>query len=115
MHSFGFLSHPHAAPSVLSYVNKGQRSLTPLDADLIHTLYDPRLTAGHDAGRCLATGLPHPGRAHEILGARHRSGMPRPPGTVIGELGRRLPSPYSTGGISSVEEHRAAARDPPFF
>ena len=46
MHSFGFLSHPHAAPSVLSYVNKGQRSLTPLDSDLIHTLYDPRLTAG---------------------------------------------------------------------
>ena len=46
MHSFGFLSHPHAAPSVLSYVNKGQRSLTPLDADLIHTLYDPRLTPG---------------------------------------------------------------------
>ena len=46
MHSFGFLSHPHAAPSVLSYVNKAQRTLTPLDSDLIHTLYDPRLTAG---------------------------------------------------------------------
>ena len=41
MHSFGFLSHPHAAPSVLSYVNKGQRSLTPLDADLIHRSTTP--------------------------------------------------------------------------
>ncbi|MBV8393418.1 MAG: hypothetical protein JOY81_09585 [Alphaproteobacteria bacterium] len=46
MHSFGFFSHPHAAFSVLSYVQKGQRSLTPLDKHLIHTLYDPRLTPG---------------------------------------------------------------------
>jgi hypothetical protein len=46
LHSFGFLSHPHAAPSVLSYVNKAQRTLTPLDVHLIRTLYDPRLTPG---------------------------------------------------------------------
>ncbi len=46
MHAFGFLSHPHAALSVLSYVQKAQRSLSPLDKNLIHTLYDPRMTVG---------------------------------------------------------------------
>ncbi len=35
-----------AAQSVLSYVQHGQRSLTPLDQHLIHTLYDPRLQPG---------------------------------------------------------------------
>jgi hypothetical protein len=46
MHTLGFFSHPHAALSVLSYVYKAQRTLTPLDKHLIHTLYDPRLTPG---------------------------------------------------------------------
>ena len=46
MHAFGFLSHPHGAVSVLSYVYKAQRSLTPLDKDLFHTLYDSRMTVG---------------------------------------------------------------------
>jgi hypothetical protein len=46
MHAFGFFSHPHGAFSVLSYVYKAQRTLTPLDKHLIHTLYDGRLTAG---------------------------------------------------------------------
>jgi hypothetical protein len=49
MHSFGFLSHPHAAESVLSYVFKGQRTLTELDRYLIRTLYDPQLTPGMPA------------------------------------------------------------------
>ena len=46
MHAFGFLSHPHGAVSVLSYVYKAQRTLTPLDKNLFHTLYDPRMTVG---------------------------------------------------------------------
>jgi hypothetical protein len=46
MHTLGFNSHPHAALSVLSYTYKGQRTLTPLDLHLIHTLYDDRLPAG---------------------------------------------------------------------
>jgi hypothetical protein len=46
MHSFGFLSHPHAAESVLSYVFKAQRTLTELDRYLIRTLYDPQLAPG---------------------------------------------------------------------
>jgi hypothetical protein len=46
MHSFGFLSHPHAAESVLSYVFKAQRTLTDLDRYLIRTLYDPQLAPG---------------------------------------------------------------------
>ena len=49
MHSFGFLSHPHAAESVLSYVFKGQRELTELDRHLIRTLYDPQLRPGTPA------------------------------------------------------------------
>jgi hypothetical protein len=46
LHAFGFLSHPHAADSVLSYVQHGQRRLTALDGHLIHVLYDARLTPG---------------------------------------------------------------------
>jgi hypothetical protein len=46
MHAFGFNSHPHGAVSVLSYVYKAQRTLTPLDKHLFHTLYDPRMTVG---------------------------------------------------------------------
>ena len=46
MHAFGFNSHPHAALSILSYVYKAQRTLTDLDRNLIHTLYDPRMTLG---------------------------------------------------------------------
>jgi hypothetical protein len=46
MHAFGFISHPHGAVSVLSYVYKAQRTLTPLDKHLFHTLYDPRMTIG---------------------------------------------------------------------
>jgi hypothetical protein len=46
LHAFGFLSHPHAADSVLSYVQHGQRRLTALDVHLIHVLYDARLTPG---------------------------------------------------------------------
>jgi hypothetical protein len=46
MHAFGFNSHPHAALSVLSYVYKAQRTLTDLDRNLIHTLYDPRMSLG---------------------------------------------------------------------
>ena len=45
MHAFGFLSHPHGADSVLSYVYR-RRALTPLDIHLIRTLYDPRLKPG---------------------------------------------------------------------
>lgn len=66
LHSFGFLSHPHAALSVLSYVNKAQRTLTPLDSDLIHTLYDPRLAPGLLAA-------PASQLACRILGERMRS------------------------------------------
>jgi hypothetical protein len=69
LHSFGFLSHPHAALSVLSYVNKGQRALTPLDVNLIHTLYDPRLTPGMPPG-------PASEMACRILGERMRSPAP---------------------------------------
>jgi hypothetical protein len=46
MHTLGFFSHPHSAVSVLSYVYKAQRTLTPLDKNLIRTLYDPRMTPG---------------------------------------------------------------------
>jgi len=46
MHTLGFFSHPHGAQSVLSYVYKAQRSLTPLDKHLIRTLYDRRMTPG---------------------------------------------------------------------
>jgi hypothetical protein len=46
LHAFGFLSHPHAADSVLSYVQRGQRRLTALDVHLIHVLYDERLAPG---------------------------------------------------------------------
>jgi hypothetical protein len=42
MHAFGFISHPHAADSVLSYGYR-RRALTALDRHLIRTLYDPRL------------------------------------------------------------------------
>jgi hypothetical protein len=49
MHAIGFFSHPHAALSVLSYVYKAQRTLTPLDKNLIRTLYDRRLTPGMPA------------------------------------------------------------------
>jgi len=45
LHAFGFISHPHSADSVLSYVYK-RPTLTPLDVNLIRTLYDPRLTLG---------------------------------------------------------------------
>jgi len=46
MHTLGFGSHPHAAFSVLSYVYKAQRTPTPLDIHLLHTLYDARMTPG---------------------------------------------------------------------
>jgi len=46
LHALGFSSHPHAALSVLSYVYKAQRTLTPLDRNLLHTLYDQRLAPG---------------------------------------------------------------------
>ncbi|MEI7872156.1 MAG: hypothetical protein WCK95_08555 [Alphaproteobacteria bacterium] len=46
LHAFGFNSHPHAADSVLSYTYHGRRTLSPLDVNLIHTLYDARLTPG---------------------------------------------------------------------
>lgn len=46
MHTLGFNSHPHGAQSVLSYVYKAQRTLTPLDRLLIRTLYDGRLAPG---------------------------------------------------------------------
>jgi hypothetical protein len=45
MHAFGFLSHPHAADSVLSYVYQ-RRELTPLDVNLIRVLYDPAMKVG---------------------------------------------------------------------
>jgi len=45
MHAFGFLSHPHGADSVLSYVYR-RRALTPLDIHLVRTLHDPRLKPG---------------------------------------------------------------------
>ena len=45
LHAFGFLSHPHGADSVLSYVYR-RRALTPLDIHLIRTLYDSRLKPG---------------------------------------------------------------------
>lgn len=44
-YAFGFLSHPHGADSVLSYVYK-RRALTPVDILLIRTLYSPRLQVG---------------------------------------------------------------------
>ncbi|HSI02119.1 MAG TPA: hypothetical protein VLA02_16070 [Reyranella sp.] len=63
MHSLGFFSHPHGAVSVLSYVYKAQRSLTPLDKHLIGTLYDRRLAPGTAAA-------PASQRACRILGER---------------------------------------------
>jgi len=45
MHSFGFNSHPHDSDSVLSYRYK-RHALTPLDKNLIHTLYDKRIVPG---------------------------------------------------------------------
>jgi hypothetical protein len=66
LHSFGFLSHPHAAFSVLSYVNKAQRTLTPLDSNMIRTLYDPRLTPGMAAAPASQLGC-------RILGERMRT------------------------------------------
>ncbi len=45
LHGFGLLSHPHAADSVLSYVYQ-RSTLTPLDVNLIKTLYDPALKPG---------------------------------------------------------------------
>jgi hypothetical protein len=45
MHSFGFNSHPHDSDSVLSYRYR-RRALTPLDKNLIHTLYDKRIAPG---------------------------------------------------------------------
>jgi hypothetical protein len=50
MHAFGFSSHPHAADSILSYVVHARRKLSPLDLDLIHTLYDKRLPVGLKPG-----------------------------------------------------------------
>jgi hypothetical protein len=46
LHALGFSSHPHAAVSVLSYTYHSQRTLTPLDKNLIRTLYDSRLAPG---------------------------------------------------------------------
>ena len=63
---FGFLSHPHAADSVLSYVQNAQRRLTALNVHLIHVLYDPRLAAGTPAG-------PASQQACRLLGERMRS------------------------------------------
>ncbi len=67
--------------SVLSYVYKAQRSLTPLDKNLFHTLYDPRMTVGLAPCTGLATRLPHPGRAPGIGSRRHRRGLQRPQGS----------------------------------
>jgi hypothetical protein len=50
MHAFGFNSHPHAADSILSYTYQARRVLSPLDLNLIGTLYDPRLTLGMKPG-----------------------------------------------------------------
>jgi hypothetical protein len=50
MHAFGFNSHPHAADSILSYTYHARRVLSPLDFNLVHTLYDPRLTLGMKPG-----------------------------------------------------------------
>ncbi len=66
LHSFGFLSHPHAALSVLSYVNKAQRTLTPLDSNMIRTLYDQRMIPG-------MASAPASQLACRILGERMRS------------------------------------------
>jgi hypothetical protein len=66
MHAFGFFSHPHAADSVLSYVQKAQRRLTALDVHLIHVLYDARLAPGTPAG-------PASRQACRLLGERMRS------------------------------------------
>jgi hypothetical protein len=66
LHSFGFLSHPHAALSVLSYVNKAQRTLTPLDSNMIRTLYDQRMIPG-------MASAPASQLACRILGERLRS------------------------------------------
>ena len=118
MHSFGFLSHPHAAPSVLSYVNKAQRTLTPLDADLIHTLYDSRLTAGmvpaaasQLACRILAERMKSAGPDIEAVCRNRR-------GAVIGELSRsdvpgaKTPGPHGRGldGSSSLADDRGVDR-----
>lgn len=62
LHSFGFLSHPHGADSVLSYVYK-RRALTSTDVHLIHTLYDPRMTTGLQPAAASQLGC-------RILGAR---------------------------------------------
>ncbi len=45
MHAFGFLSHPHGADSVLSYVYH-RTALTALDRDMIMVLYDPSMKPG---------------------------------------------------------------------
>jgi hypothetical protein len=68
LHSFGFLSHPHAADSVLSYVYR-RRALTLIDINLIHTLYDPGMKPG-------LRPAPASQLACRILGARMASSGP---------------------------------------
>ncbi|HJQ57131.1 MAG TPA: DUF2927 domain-containing protein [Vineibacter sp.] len=46
LHGFGFRSHPHGAPSILSYRAAEVAQITPTDRLLLETLYDPRLQPG---------------------------------------------------------------------
>ena len=88
MHAFGFLSHPHAAVSVLSYVQKAQRSLSPLDKNLIPHALRPQDDRGPGPCTGLAARLPHPGCAPGISCRRHRCGLQRAQGSCSVELGR---------------------------
>jgi hypothetical protein len=55
LHAFGFLSHPHAADSVLSYVY-ARPTLTALDVNLIKALYDPAMKPGSPPAKATVLG-----------------------------------------------------------
>jgi hypothetical protein len=59
MHAFGFRSHAHGAPSILSYQQRHQSGFSELDRLLVATLYDPRLQTGMKpaAGSAAACGI----------------------------------------------------------
>lgn len=50
MHAFGFRSHPQAAPSILSYRERGMAQPSATDRLLLQTLYDARLQPGMKVG-----------------------------------------------------------------
>ena len=105
MHAFGFNSHPHAALSVLSYVQKAQRTLTPLDLHLIRHALRFAAEPGDEAGTGIAARLPHPRRAARRVGGRHRGGVPRPQGTGRELAGEAAQDHVGRVGDDAVRAH----------